>query len=563
MSVQSKSAKKTIYIDPEDEITAVIDKVSSADQSIIALVIPKRAPVFSSIVNMKLLKRAASQNGKNLVLVTSAPAILPLAGAVGLHVASNPNAKPYIPEDPSKLSVSDGESGTEETIKIDNSSASKGSSSGSDKKKSSDNKTAKAESQTDEPAIETPEVKPEKAKKQKKPKVPNFNRFRKMMIVGAIVLAALISGLVWAIFYAPRATVALNAETTVKALNFNVDADTSVQEVDTENSVLPAVMKEIKKTETAKVAASGQRDKGNKASGSVTMRNCSDNDVVIPAGTGVSANNLTFITQSAVSLGAGDFTSSGQCKPSSPSKEVDVIAQEAGDKYNISSRSFTVSGASGIRATGSDMTGGTSQIVKVVTSGDIESAKRQITDQQNGVADQIAGELSAQDMIVLKDTFVVTNGEFSATPSADSEANEAVVTVNATYSMLGIKKSDLRQIVEAQAYKNGVDKDRQSIIKDGIDGAVYKIGATTKTSTSINVSVNVEAGPQLDHQRIKDEIKGKKSGEAEQIMLKWPGIKEARVETSPFWNSKIPGNTNRITITVNGTDQSDQNDQTP
>ena len=93
-------SKDVIYIDIDDEITSVIDKVRDSDGRIIALVLPKRASVFQSIVNMKLLKRAATESKKRLVLITSEAGLLPLAGAVGLHVAKSLQSKPEIPPSP-------------------------------------------------------------------------------------------------------------------------------------------------------------------------------------------------------------------------------------------------------------------------------------------------------------------------------------------------------------------------------------------------------------------------------------------------------------------------------
>src|SRR5690606_14099634 len=65
-----------------------------------ALVLPKRATVLQSIVNMKLLKKAAQGAKKNLVLITSESGLLPLAGAAGLHVAKSLQSKPEIPPTP-------------------------------------------------------------------------------------------------------------------------------------------------------------------------------------------------------------------------------------------------------------------------------------------------------------------------------------------------------------------------------------------------------------------------------------------------------------------------------
>jgi hypothetical protein len=94
------SNKDTIYIDIDEEITGIIDKVRSSPGKIVALVLPKRASVLQSIVNMKLLKRSADEAKKNLVLITSEAGLLPLAGSVGLFVAKTPQSKPEIPTPP-------------------------------------------------------------------------------------------------------------------------------------------------------------------------------------------------------------------------------------------------------------------------------------------------------------------------------------------------------------------------------------------------------------------------------------------------------------------------------
>ena len=99
-TVTGTTAKETLYVDVDDEITAIIERVKSAKGGIIALVLPKRATVLQSIVNMRLLKRAAESEKKNLVLVTSEASLLPLAGLIGMHVAETPSSKPTIPPRP-------------------------------------------------------------------------------------------------------------------------------------------------------------------------------------------------------------------------------------------------------------------------------------------------------------------------------------------------------------------------------------------------------------------------------------------------------------------------------
>ena len=66
MSVNAKQQNKdVIYIDVDDEITSIISKLQESSGKIVALVLPKRAVVLQSIVNLKLLKHIADNNKKN------------------------------------------------------------------------------------------------------------------------------------------------------------------------------------------------------------------------------------------------------------------------------------------------------------------------------------------------------------------------------------------------------------------------------------------------------------------------------------------------------------------
>src|ERR1017187_5818449 len=71
--------KDVLYVDIDDDITTVIDKLRTSEAKVVALVLPKRASVFQSVVNMKLLKRNAESVKKHVVLVTTEPSLMPLA----------------------------------------------------------------------------------------------------------------------------------------------------------------------------------------------------------------------------------------------------------------------------------------------------------------------------------------------------------------------------------------------------------------------------------------------------------------------------------------------------
>ncbi|MDN5835686.1 MAG: hypothetical protein L0H36_03555, partial [bacterium] len=202
--------KDTIYIDVEDDITAIIGKVKEAKHSIVALVPPKRVGVLQSAVNMRLLLRTAKQADKKLVLITNNDALVALASAASIPVAKSLQSKPELVKQ-----IDEPEDDDDDII---------------DGNKLPVGEHASAASSVGEAAaidkainaIEVSGVDPEyapaaTAKKAKKtkgtPKLPNFNNFRKRLVLIIIAAILLIGFLIWAIFFAPHATITITAKT--------------------------------------------------------------------------------------------------------------------------------------------------------------------------------------------------------------------------------------------------------------------------------------------------------------------------------------------------------------
>lgn len=549
--------KDIIYIDVDDEITAVIDKMQSSKKKIVALVLPKRAAVFQSVVNMKLLKRTADNEKKNVVLITSEAALLPLAGVVGLHVAKTPQSKPEIPSAPmaavaAKHNPTDsgdvdldgsasvgslaGIQADEEAIEVDNSNDSPlgtdtGSRSGNKSKKNKDNKSQSG----------------------KKLKIPNFEKFRGKLFLGIMALVVLVAGAIMAFVVLPKATVTLKTDTSKIDTSLSVVVDPNADRLDEENDTLPAISKEFRKTDTEKVAATGEKNIGQKASGTVTLSvDCGEGAPSIPAGTGVSTNNLTFITETTVSIASFPDTSDGGCRFI---KDVDVVAQNSGDEYNFGSgKSFTVAGFSAVAATNDDsMTGGTDKIVKTVKQEDIDKAKEAITKRAGDEAPaDLKESISGEGYQPIEETLKTGTPTVTSTSKVGEEASSVTVTSTTVFTMLGIKQDDLKKIIEADATKK-IDPSKQVIRDNGLSKAtmrVEKSGANGQVTLSIQTTV--VAGPEIDEESIRQEVAGKKSGDIQKLLKSRPGINEVIVDYSPFWVQSTPKNANKITIVVEG-----------
>ncbi len=542
-------SKDTIYVDIDDEITAIIDKLKSSDKKIVALVLPKRAGVLQSIVNMKLLKRTADDAKKSLVLITSEVGVLPLAGAVGVHVAKTLQSKPAIPLVPSIM---------DDTLSVD----------GDEIDDVEVDPTKSVGELTDDDPIEVDnDDKPEvaagagvvaaSAAKKKKIKIPNFDKFRLKIILGVLALVLIIVGLFVATQVLPKARVVIKTDSSTIDSELKLTVSPKAATVNEEGTVVPGIQKEIKKTDTESVPATGQIDKGEKATGTVRIYNCNQSDKLgdvsrtVPAGTELRASNLVFITTESVTVDPSGFTGSA-CKFDKPSAAVKVLAQAGGDKYNLAARSdhsYSVAGYSSMSADGSAMAGGTTVITKVVAQKDIDDARQKIQDRGDAARDSLLGDMEAEGTIGLRETFA-TKGEpvITATPKVNEAGDKVTVSIVSTYTLLGVKKEDLKLLVE-KSVEGKYDKSKQVILDNGLDKVRVVLDEKKPNGDAIvTIRAQVLAGPQLDENAIKSEIAGKKKNPGLTAIKARPGIEDAQITYSPFWVSVTPKKTSKITV---------------
>ena len=560
--IPPKPSKDVIYIDVDDEITSIIDKIENSKEKVVALVLPKRAASLQSIVNMKLLKRSADDAGKNPVLITSEAALLPLAGAAGLHVAKNLQSAPEVPsaphghqpaahkadEDPAEEVPGEGEADEEDLPgKIDYDSGSIGALAAAHE---ADN--AEAIDLEDEDEADKPKPKTAKAPKDKKNKVPNFDRFRMMLGLGILGLIALIVFIIMAIFVLPKATVTLTTTSEPVSANFKLTANTATQAVDSDKGVIPAKLESTDQMSNQSVTATGQQNNGDKATGSVSMtaQKCSGsgNPSSVPAGTGISANGVSFITQSNTSF---HFTSiSGGCANFTGDSSTDVAAQAPGSKYNLSGATFTVAGRSDVGATGST-SGGTDDIVTVLSQSDVDNATQKLTGGSSGTdfAKQFEDKLSGQGEYVLASTLKAGTPSINASPAIGQPASTANVTIKVTYTVLTVKKSDLSQAIEGKV-AGQIDKTKQKLNGSFLNDADISVNQTGQNSADLTINEDTTAVPIIDVASVKKQVAGKKSGDIKAALNGWAGVKSVDVKLSPFWVSKAPSKPSKIKVVL-------------
>ena len=527
------ASKDTIYIDNEDEITAVIEKVINATHKVVALVLPKRATVFQSPVNMKLLKKKKKNASKSLVLITSDKGILAIASVSGVHVAKTLQTKPAIPV-MEHATTGDGANpetnpaATDDAIELDNSVA------------------------------ESVATDAERAKSTKKiMKIPDFSSFR--FKVGLAIVSVFTLAVLWFIGFVvmPKATVTLNTDTSTTTVTATATLAVGQEELDVENTIIPAERVQVEKIESVTVEATGQKNIGNRATGVITLTNCIDDgeQKVIPAGTQFSKDGKSFLTTEQVILQPA-LVSAGTCRSADfgLSENVDVQAAESGSDFNVSEGTFN-SSISGIRAFGSDMTGGTSEIVTVISQEDVNRAAQELNGTTRTAAlAEMRSQLQESGQVAIEETLSEGEPKIESEPAVDEESEEVTVTITVSYSMQGASSEDISRVIDSKIREN-MDDQQKNIKDNGLSTVEFEVvNRLNEAETELAMQTVATLGPDINESALREELVGKKRGDIEKQVEAIDGVRSVSVEYSPIWITTTPKSADKIEIVINESD---------
>jgi hypothetical protein len=532
--------KDIIYIDVEDDITAIIGKVKDAKEKIVALVPPKRVGVLQSAVNLRLLVRASEQSGKRLVLITNNSSLMALAAAAKVPVAKTLQSKPELAE-VAALDIDDGDDiidGSQLPIGEHMTMAGAGS------------PDALVDDLIKEDGLSraTPPAPGQLPARPKSGiKVPNFNKFRKKLILIGAGCALLVAFLVWAIFFAPHATVAITARTSDLSVNNKITLDPAVTTSSSANT-LKLTTAQTKKDASVDFDATGSKEVGTKAAGTMTITRSgvSDAPTTIPAGTQFTSGSIVLVSTAAATVPKSQIVGSSL---DNGSTTVGVEAAAVGEEYNLSARSYQPS-VSGFTAKGTDMAGGAKHKATVVSASDIQKATDQLTSQNtDAIKKQLADQLGSN-VTVIDLTFKVTLSGTKSTPALNEEATgKAKLTTSITYTLSGVENSEIGRYLDEYFAKQIEGKANQRIYDNGAKKVTFtNIAVAEKDAFTGNIVASAKIGPKIDDNAIKEMAKGKRYGDIQASIESIDGVDNVDIKFSPFWVTTVPNDVKKISI---------------
>lgn len=592
--------KETIYVDSTDDITDVLTKIKSSEKKIIALVPPKKPTIFLSSINIKLLARTARAEKKALVLVTTDDSLTRLAMAASLPVASSLKSRPVMPEKSADSSASlksepaSGEAAPEpkpspkasetpkrpslddvdpETLLNDDESDSDDSdeTDADDlKTSSSSDETSDSDEPSDSPAtkkssLEKVKKRSEKPKKEKPEKEKSGNPFiaflnkkKSWVVFGTVATSAVIVFFVWALMIAPKLGLVVKVRTSSGNFSENVSFVTDVMKENKGEGVFSVHEEKLEKSQEIKFTATGQKDLGEPASGSLTVyyQDTKAFSFNFSEGSVFTYKGLEYVATASKTLswdGEDDSicgSSSSFSKGCLTSVVVSVKASAPGENYNVSGRQSGWASRDFPEISvynESDLTGGTSKVVTIVQQSDIDLALDKLKNEtKESGKTELFGKIS-DTALVLGDSFKVDAAEPKVSPAAGEEVPEGTtpsISSKTTYSVLTVDRTHVENFITDKA---NLEEGRK----------IYSVGEPfveyfAETESGVyggKLKTTYKFGPKISETEILEKIDGQKVGRIEPILRdEFPGIASVSLEKSVFWVNRVPKNPNRVTI---------------
>jgi len=516
---------KKIYLDVDEEIVSVVDRLKEEEDSEISLVVPKESGLVQSVVNLKLIKKQAEKLEKTITIITANRVGKSLAENVGLNVLSAGVERAPEKEEPKvgdKVEIDFLDEPKEET---------------EFKKDEADEVLIKEEEKEEEKKEdETLEPKDKAFAGKKRFRVNGFFVFLSLIFLGIFIFGYI---------YIPRATILVKVRSEKKSFEADLTLDKKEPETKVDSGIITAELIEVEKESNKKFVSTGKKNIGTKAKGQITVKNnFSTSSQTLVSGTRFESNGLTF--KSTESVTVPGYTDPGGGKVAG-SINVSVEADEVGSQYNIGPSSFNLPGLQGTGkydqikgASTSSMTGGESREVKIVTQGDVNKAVESFAEQSKEEAKKEMKSKAKKDFSITDETSEVKIISTNTSPAVGAEGGEFILTLKVSAKGLAYNEKDIENVFKKKA-QDEVGTYKQ-VVDSGLNRAQRKITKLDLENGNVNLNIKTDLylGTVVDSKAVQAEIMGQTEKKSLEYLKNLENVEEASIKFWPGFIKRVP-----------------------
>jgi len=544
---------KNIYLEPNEEIISVVDRLTQAEDDQVSLVAPTGAQIWQSSINLKLLKREADSLNKVVTFIVADDLSAEMAQKIGFIVKKEQEIEKdeivteevVEPEEPKEdmidFLVNELETDKKEkkTLGVLVS-----------EKRMADIVTPQQEAKPSFFRKPEPEIEPKVFNQISKPTGFRWSKLFTLFIIVTLVIAGLLSFLIL-----PNAQVTITPKT--ETVNFELSAigSTGVSQIDQSLNQIPLQKVEVTKTKSGEFNTTGEKEINQKARGYITIYNeySSEDQTLVATTRFESSDGKIFRIPKSLTV-PGAKIEEGRIIAST--LKVEIVADQSGQEYNIGPSDFTIPGFKGTAKfagfygkSSESMNDGYIGKAKVVLTKDLTEAEDALIEDLKEEVRKSLEEQIPDDLRIVEDGLKEEVSKISSDLKEGDQAEKFNLEIKLTMTALLFKEEDLKDLVDLNLTSK-ISEDKSPIRE------TQKIGWSepeidwSKGEVSFSLDVEEKVAWQIDIQKLKQDLVGQNEVEVRKYLSSQFEIEKARVSFWPFWVNKIPKQEKKIKVEI-------------
>ena len=313
----------------------------------------------------------------------------------------------------------------------------------------------------------------------------------------------------------------------------------------------------VEKSASQELSSTGTKLKTAKAHGIIRVYNDYSTRVqpLVATTRFVSDGGKLFRTPQRVNI-PGAYYEGGKLVPGS--LDIEVVADQPGEEYNIGPATFSIPGFAGTAKytafyarSFEPMTGGMKYEVPQVTQEDLDQAQNILTKQAlEDCQTSLENSIASEEYIIVEGAITHEVGEITPLAEKGQELTNFLFQVTALAKAVVFKKSDLEEF--AQSYIRTQLPQEKELQESSLDISYFTQSVDLeKGKITLDLEISAKIYSTINEHSLKEIIKSKKPAEIRRILKNFPEINNAQAYLWPFWVTKAPQDTERIKIKLN------------
>lgn len=357
--------------------------------------------------------------------------------------------------------------------------------------------------------------------------LPSFLNFgNKKILLFPIILLTILFLLFAFYLFALSAEVILSFTPRIAEKDQNVTFSKS-KPTDTKNNIINAEFLSVSEDGTNSKSATGKKEIGERAKGTVTLYSRLQGGRTFPEGTTITgANNLQFTLDKEIKVGSASADASGP----PITEKVSVTGKQIGKESNLpSDTKFTVGSFSQsdiVAKNDNPFSGGTKKEITVISKNDIEKLLEDLPKQLEEKAKEDIRKKVSNDKEILNKFITTTIDKKSFDKNPEDEAKSVTLSGTVSFQALSYNKNDLLKFS-----LNLFDSNDATINKENLEVSVLDI-KTKEGDIETKLKIKAKILPKIDSENLRKKIAGLSFKDAEDELFKLNQISDVRISFS-------------------------------